>query len=861
MKSVARPRGLEARTGRRADVAIAAGLCAVTLAIGTWYVPRVVAAGGRPRFYQESYGAAVMLACGHGYVNPDPAGDDELRQFLSVERDQIQCSENLGRIGRLPLAPMQTAYRYLMTAVAWTWRLQGQVAWSRLTPLYGLFYAATIVLAYALFRQGMGRVMAVVITCALAMSPLHLSYLPHLRDYSKAPFVLGLVLLAMKLVRPPLSFRRALTLAAAAGVLTGIGMGFRNDLLVAVPAFVGVLLLFVPGDQMARGWRNLAAAAVFLGAFALALSPMWSIYRTGGGNSSQHLIVLGLGEPFSEELGVDDGHLYTWGYGYRDELAHAVISAHATRRLGNRSFLTLYGPEYDRAGSDYLKQVATNFPADLLTRAYASAIRVLELPYNAKLFMPHDQFIQLPRTLVVARDRIVRQFAPAWPWAIGFCLLSASLYSARVGLFAVVLVLYLSGYPALQFQERHYFHLEFVGWWALGFSISLIWTGLASTVGGRFSELRPAIGWPRAIRHAAILWLIVGVMLLTPLLALRAYQQRHLRQLFQEYVTAPVESLSLTSTLQGDGRVSVESPAHAEAVKTAIEADAVHAELIVAEFGGAACDSLKLDAVFRYRSSEGRYDFTRTVQVQPPLSSTPTRLLVPVYFHKPLDHSPARAIMGRADYGLASVDLPAVAAGCMTSLARVRDISRLPVLFELQLPPKWEQATLYETIDGVESRINAEEVPAVYTFPSDLTVGRELLMRPLAMLQPGDIAKRSPTLDISSGVWRNTGVGGVGGKGPYLYLFETKQRQVRQGDIALIQGRIERGGVSFGLVGHGGWVAQASVTHSGEFTIVVRVPDDGEYSLVLANNLPAASWRNDVLIRRVGWVTVPAAGP
>ena len=50
------------------------------------------------------------------------------------------------------------------------------------------------------------------------------------------------------------------------------------------------------------------------------------------------------------------------------------------------------------------------------------------------------------------------------------------------------------------------------------------------------------------------------------------------------------------------------------------------------------------------------------------------------------------------------------------------------------------------------------------------------------------------------------------------------------------------------------------MTHSGEFTIVVRAPDAGDYSLVLANNLTAASWRNDVLIRRVGWVSAPAAG-
>ncbi len=71
-------------------------------------------------------------------------------------------------------------------------------------------------------------------------------------------------------------------------------MGFRNDLLVALPAFVGLLLVFLPHDPFARGWRNLRWSAFTSARLRIALSPMLSIYRTGGGNSSQHLIVLGL---------------------------------------------------------------------------------------------------------------------------------------------------------------------------------------------------------------------------------------------------------------------------------------------------------------------------------------------------------------------------------------------------------------------------------------------------------------------------------------------------------------------------------------------------------------------------------------
>src|SRR5207247_9056258 len=67
----------------------------------------------------------------------------------------------------------------------------------------------------------------------------------------------------------------------------------------------------------------------------LTMAPMWSIYTTGGGNSSQHLVLLGLGEPFTEELGIDNNHLYQWAYDYRDELAQVMIRDRKSTRLNS----------------------------------------------------------------------------------------------------------------------------------------------------------------------------------------------------------------------------------------------------------------------------------------------------------------------------------------------------------------------------------------------------------------------------------------------------------------------------------------------------------------------------------------------
>ncbi len=287
-----------------------------------------------------------------------------------------------------------------------------------------------------------------------------------------------------------------------------------------------------------------------------------------------------------------------------------------------------------------------------------------------------------------------------------------------------------------------------------------------------------------------------------------------------------------------------------------LKTDAVQPELFLAEFGGPSCNSLKLDAVFRYASALPQNDFSRTLPVQPPLSSTPIRVLFPAYYHRlPTSNGNSAAM----DYAFVGLDVPESAQSCVMRFARVSDTSRLPLLFELRLPPRWESADLFATIDGIESRTNPEQTPQVSTFPPDLEVGRQLLMSPIEPLDAAKILRRSPTLDTSKPQWTAKGVGGVGGKGPFLYLFEMQPVPLEEGRLALVEGFIEKGGISFGLVSGGQWIAQVGVTRPGEFIIVVQVPTTGTHSLILANNLHGASLENDVTIRRVGWL--PKARP
>lgn len=810
-----------------------------------WYVPRFVEAGGKPWFYQQEFGAAAMQACGLGYVNPDASAQPALTAFLERQTDSISC-DTLRALGARPLTSMQRAFRYLMMTVAQTWSIRGTVAWSALLPLYGLLYGITVVLAYAVFRQGMGRVLATLVTFALILSTLHLNNLPHLRDYAKAPFVLAMVLVALRLVLGAVTPRRVLLLALAGGVVTGIGIGFRNDLLVAIPAFVGTLAVFLPGDIRSQMKIRAAAIAVYLLALLVAMSPMLSIYRTGGGGSTPHLILLGLTPEFSERLGVDNSDLYELGFEYRDELALAMIDNYSDRRLGEHRFLEMYGADYDRAAGRLLADYAADFPADLLARVYASAIRITQLPHldtTAALVVP--EFVPAPwQRLLMMKADALRVLGGLWPWPLVFALGLLAFASLRLGLFALTSVAYLSGYPALQFQERHFFHLEFVGWMLLGFAVMVVGQSvMAVAQAQRRKALMAAVPTPRAAFITVVTLSVLVVLAVTPLWLLRRQQSAVVTDLLTGVASSTRADVPLTPAAVGNSTVfSLAS------LSNQLPPDGgVHAHYLAADLGGAQCDAMRVDVTQRYQAAQAGYDFTHKVGVEIPISDATTQLVFPAYYRNPRSSSPLDEPMA-----FAGIELPSSAANCLQRVSVLETPSH-PALLDLRLPPDWQRVTHYSTISGVEWRQNPARA---YTVPQDLTrtaVKRALGGTPTAFSE-SDILKVSPTFSMQGLQWNVNGAGGVGGRGPLLYLVEMKPRRLEKGTAFIAEGTIEKGGVTFGFVADDEWKVQLHVVQTGDFSVVIVAPETRDYKVVFANNLRGMSLMNQVTIRRAGLV-------
>ena len=824
-------------------------LFAAAYGVAGWYVPQFVASGGKPWFYQQEFGPAVMQACGLGYVNPDPTTAPRLEAFLDRATDEVACADVQSAATR-PLTGMQRAFRYLMMTVGGAWRIQGRVAWSELVPLYGVLYGITVVLAFAIFRQGMGRALAVIAAFALITSTLHLNNLPHLRDYAKAPFVLALVLMTLRLVLRPAAMKRTVVLAAAAGVLTGVGIGFRNDLLVVIPAFAGVLALLLPGRIRDQLVMRAAAVAVYVVAVYVSMWPMSSIYTTGGGSSTQHLVLLGLTPSFSRNLGVDNSGLYELGFEYRDELALAIIDNYSDRHLGQHRFLAMYGADYDRAASRVLIDYASDFPADLLARVYASAVRITELPHleSTSAVVVPAFFSGSAQRVWLWRLDLLRRLGSLWPWPLVITLAALSVYSVRLGVFAALFVCYLSGYPALQFQERHFFHLEFIAWLALGVAAALAGRAAMAMVSAErraqwWSAVRPAAGWRPALTSSAVMWATVAVIVVAPLWTLRAYQDDRVRGLLRDVTSAPQTVRPLTPVPAGEGVTRFEP---GDLVSELPPDPGVHAAYVVAEIGGPACDAMHVDVTQRYQAATEGYDFSHGARIAVPVADTPVRWFFPVYFRNPASTNPADE-----GFRFAGLELPAADAACLTRVATVNEPQRFPALLDLRLPPDWERVTPYATITGVEGRHNPA---AAYTFPDPLprsVVKRALAAQPAAFA-PGDILKVAPTFTMNGPEWRVDGAGGVDGRGPLMYLVEMKPRRMEKGTVFIAEGTIDKGGVTFGLVKDDQWVVQLHVVQTGDFSVVIVVPEAGDHKLIFANNLRGMSLTNRIVVRRAG---------
>lgn len=626
-------------------------LIALAGGVGAGYVQQWRDAGRPQTFYQQYFEPALMIACGRGFViaqGPTPAAIDT---FLQQTSDRFDCAQLPADLAVTSHNLYQYAWFYLMWMVGLFWKVFG-VSWSGLVPLFGALFALVVALAYAVFRLAVPAWVAWPAAAALMLSTLHLQNLPHLRDYAKAPFVIGLLLILFCMVKRPTT-KRVVALSALYGLVLGIGYGFRADFLANIPPLFMTVLLFVPGFSVRQIGAKVAALAV---AAMLFIGTSWPAvsYVVNQGGCQFHVILVGLEHNFNLNLGVSPSY-YGWISRLSDEYIHTSINSFIYRTEGAPP-VPYCTPEYDAASGAYLKTIAANFPADMVTRAYASTLRVMDLPFYLWGTGP-DTTLERSRIgymlmNVVGTARL----------AVAIALLLLGAYSWRLGLFALVTVLYFGGYPSLQFGHRHFFHLEFMGWWAMAFVFwQTVRAGLWMT--GRAGppwEGRARVFGLQLVRFAAVTLLLLFV----PLPIVRAYQDQRFAGIRDTLLAAPRVPVPLEPTADG---TAIELPVGAS---MDVGPDRMQTAYLDVHIDLAACPA-GVPLVIRYDTSNPFYDYTKEVQPQP-YDSIPERVLVPVF------------------RGFRGLGLGGASPRCVTGVERLQSVQGLPLLPVLTLPHDWQ---------------------------------------------------------------------------------------------------------------------------------------------------------------------------
>ena len=639
----------------------------IGVGIGAGILQIYRAGGGVPRFYQETFGPAVMLACGYGFTAPGATAPKSVQAFLLLEQQVFNCADFPANAVGEKVTSHGTWY-YLYGTTAAIWKVFG-VSWRVLDWLAAVFVGVSLATLYGLFRLVAGRAASVMVALLLTLLPVNLVQMPELRDFSKVPFVLLSVYLLARLVIRPTTTRMTIALSALFGVVVGFGYGFRTDLMIMAPFGFAIIFSLLPGEWLREWKRNLAALVAAVVAFLLiAAAPLRGLET---GSCQFHVSILGLTDPMTERLNVSNG-IYSLGGHFQDTFVDLKVGDRASRVAG-LGVPNLCDPSYDRASRELFFDYAGTFPADLIARAYAAVLVVLRSGMQVPdLYGPLTKIPELVHLLESIKQRpdVMGLIGPMVTFA-AVCVAWAS--SARLGIALTAFVLFLTGYPAIEFESRHWFHLRFIPWWSLL---------LLMTVTFRH---RPALQDRRHWRRGVIPAAVTVVLMVLTLAVVRIYQHRSVALLAEGYSAASLEQLGTRPRVGGGIDVDWR-PEDAGGGPNHRASDML---VVTIDSRGCAAPG-PIDLRIGYDADASAHDMSSTVRVRRGVQgSEPTRVYFPVFMQGFLEHTYLR---------FSHLEVPGGDSDCVSAVARFADRKAIPLWIQMQLPPDWRDGPLHQRI-------------------------------------------------------------------------------------------------------------------------------------------------------------------
>ena len=630
-------------------------------------------------FYQRYFTPAVSIACSEGFVDIDWDASPELADFLVAKNDSFDCSslpQPLPVREKDHYTSFMKLHRYLVTSVGVYWKLVGKISWSGMTWYAGFFYGSFIISCYAIFRLGMGKAVAFLIALLLLVSLLQSSTLLGLRDFSKTPFIAVLMALIGLVAVHPLSRSKLFISAIIFGAVTGIGIGFRQDVAICVPPFLVTLLFFRP-EGIKAGTKDAMLAtllmAIPLMAFVYPILPGEDL-----GSNSWHVALLGLLPGFGGEMGVDASPLYQWINAPTDGYVLHMTTAFQALSTENITFFPFPSKTYDSAGFAHYLTIIKTFPADFLARFYAVVVSILELPFSPIGSKPPVSG-DLYALLHSLRYFITNPFAGSGLYIALSVVSIIAMKDLRLALFTILFVCYFSGYPMIQFATRHYYHLELIGLWATGFILHHLLFNITIAYQAFRGSAPISLPWRRICLGISVA-VILPLVLAGALSASRLYQESLLYPLFEKMMTAPSTQLPITA-IDWNGKRVIPGPKYE---KTEGQDPFINIDYLVAQFDLEKCGKEKVSSRTFYYTRKGWNDYTASTIV----STKRAILIFPVFDSSVTSFTGLVFSPGDEE--------------CVTELSIVTDTAGFSLPLYLNLPDDWRDRPLFTKIARFE---------------------------------------------------------------------------------------------------------------------------------------------------------------
>lgn len=483
----------------------------------------------------ELYVPSAMFAKGRGFIRPPVDEVPELREFLyPASGDAAWNPESIPEtFSQTNWDTYERYHRYLIYSMGIVWWIFG-VSWGSAKVLALGLYIASALQVYVLLKMLMNRAFALPGALLFVVAPAVKMTVFNIRDFSKAPFLIALITVLVYLLLEKRRPRQYLGAAVLAGCIVGIGLGFRRDLLIAFPPILLVLAL-CPLDIKQGGlrWRAGAIMGTAMAATLCAV-PILGTFQERG-SLVAHDIMMGLATTSDEFLALESAS-YERVPVKHDTYVSGLASGFLRREFigDNVRLQNSHLTATDEAKSLYVRETLRLFPADMLLRGYAAFLRVsYGINYESGKYWP---------------DEIIKHGL----FYVLLSLLLISLYSARLAVMLLIVMLYFCGVTSLQFESRHSFHLIFIPVGCLLFPLYTMWhflvriysacsrngSGLASVFPTSSDARRAAMG---GLQFSAMLVLLTFVPWRIATFV-QSSEVREVREALSSATKAPVET-------------------------------------------------------------------------------------------------------------------------------------------------------------------------------------------------------------------------------------------------------------------------------------------------------------------------------